>query len=302
MATELVNKHITRVLAAGGTVADSTRLADLDAWITSEGLYGYLGDWSNPAFGVIKNGSNEISKVMGLGTTWLPRLGDLTPSSPANTLYDATGVGGVPAWNNTSSSAYHYYGAARAGTIRTQQIRRKHHDGLTIIGCYRKTHSNAASLIGLGQFGGICLQNTSGSPGNCKAWIGPAAFTATHATTVANNAINIIGLTFDGDTLTTYVEGVAGAQATDYVSTYSNSSKAQYRPLLGAANLNDSVYHMLVHGSSESHYGLSGTAVTIDGIVNNAQMYVSDLAFFYTALTPTQMASANALIRGWVGS
>ena len=304
MATEFVNKHITRVLTAGGTVADATRLAAADAWLASRGLSQNLFDWSNPAFGVIKNGSNEISKIMGLGTTWLPRLGDLTPSAPSSTLYDATAIGGLPAWTNSVSSAYSYYGSARAGTIRTQQIRRKHHQGLTVVAVYKKNHANAISLIGQGQFdiGRIVLQNTSGSPGSCKAFIGATGFTATHATTLANNAVHIIGFTFDGDTLTTYVEGVAGAQATGYVAAYADSNKSQYRPLLGSASLGNSVYYTLVSGSPDSHFTMSGTTtVTIDGIQNQAAMSVSDLIMLDTCASGSDMSSLNSLLRGWYG-
>lgn len=304
MATEFVNKHITRVLLAGGTVADAARLADADAWLTSRGLSANLFDWSNPAFGVIKNGSNEISKIMGLGTTWLPRLGDLTPSAPSSTLYDANAIGGLPAWTNAVSSAYLYYGSARGTTIRTDQIRRKHHQGLTIVAVYKKNHANAISLIGQGQFDGprIILQNSSGSPGSCKATIGAVAFNATHATTLANNAVHIIGFTFDGDTLTTYVEGVAGAQATGYVATYADSVKTQYRPLLGSANLNGNVYYTLVSGSPDSHFSRSGTTTaTIDGIQNQAAMSVSDLIILDTCASGADMSSLNSLLRGWYG-
>lgn len=299
MATAFVNKHTTRVLAAGGTVAEPTWLGSVDTWITGQSLYGNLFEWANPAFGVIKNGSNEISKIMGLGTTWLPRLGDMTPAVPTSTIYNATANSSKPAWVSTSS-AYSYWGVARSGTIRAQQIRRKHHQGLTVVCVYKKTHAFQFAPLGQGQFGSnFALVNTAGSPGSCKAWIGGTTFTATHATTVANNAVNIIGLTFDGDTLTTYVEGAAGAQATGYVATYTDSNKTQYRPLLGAANNVNQTYYALVSGSSESVYSLSSssTSVSFGGIKSEADASISDLIIFDTALTPTQMASLNTLLR-----
>lgn len=301
MATAFVNKHITRVLAAGGTVADPTWLATVDTWIASQGLYGSLGDWSNPAFGIIKNGSNEISKIMGLGTTWLPRLGDLTPSAPTSTTYDATAIGGLPAWTNAVNTAYSYYGAARGGTIRVEPIRRKHDQGLTVVSVYKKNHSNVSSMLGLGQFGGIYLQNTSGSPGSCKFAVGPiggTVFSDTHGTTLANNAVHIVGGTFNGDQVISYVEGVAGSgSSTGYVTT--NSGDNQYRPLLGGANLVNQFYYALVSGSSTSSYTLSSTGTTraITSTANEAVMSTSDLIWFYTPLTPTQMASLNTLLR-----
>ena len=308
MATQFVNKHITRVLAAGGTVADATRLAAADSWMTSEGLLQHIGDWSNPAFGVIKNGSNEISKIMGLGTTWLPRLGDLTPSTPANTLYDATAIGGLPAWTNTANTAYSYYGAARSGTIRTMPIRRKHHDGLTIVAVYKKSGTAVASMLGLGAFGGIYLQNTSGSPGSCKFNIGipssvGTAFSDTHPTTLANSAVHIIGGTFDQDTVTSYVEGVAGSGSSGYIAANANSTRREYRPLSGPMDENSQIYSFLASGTSAARFtnSTTATAVTPSGTANEALFSMSDLIFFYTALTPTQMASLNSLLRGWYG-
>jgi len=299
MATQFVNKHITRVLAAGGTVADTTWLAAVDAWITSQGLYGNLFEWANPAIGVIKNGSNQISKIMGLGTTWLPRLGDLTPSAPASTTYDATSVSSQPAWTSTSS-AYSYWGAARGGTIRVEHIRRKHHQGFTVVAVYKKTHANVSSMLGLGQFGGITLQNTAGAPGSCKFTVGPiggTVFSDTHGTTLANSAVHIIGGTFDGNTVTSYVEGVAGSGSSGYIA--ANAGDNQYRPLLGGANLVNQFYYALVSGSSTSSYTLSTTGTTraITSTTNEADMSISDLIIFDTALTPTQMASLNTLLR-----
>lgn len=305
MATQFVNKHITRVLAASGTVADTDWLASVDAWISGQNLYGNLFDWSNPAFGVVKNGSNQISKIIGLGTTWLPRLGDLTPSSPTNTTYSATAINGFPGWVNAANTAYSYYGAARSGSIRTNNIRRKHAQGLTVVCVYTKSGTSVASFLGYGQFGGIYLQNTSGSPGSCKFSIRPVGgagteFSDTHPTTLANSAVHIIGGTFDREVVTSYVEGVAGNSSSgsgNYTAT--NTGSNQYRPLLGGASPNEAPYTSLYSGSSTSHATLSSssTVPTLDGVSNEALFSVSDLIIFDTALTPTQMASLNTLLR-----
>jgi hypothetical protein len=302
MATALVNKHITRVLAAGGTVAESAWLISVDAWLTSEVLYANLVDWSSAAFGVVKNGSNEISKIMGLGTTWLPRLGDLTPAVPASTLYDATGISSKPCWTNTASGAYSYYGAARAGTIRADNIRRKHNQGLTVVAVHKKSGTNTASFLGCGQFGNPYVQVTSGSPGSCKIGMGPmgsTAFTDTHGTTLTNNVVNIVGGTFDGDEVLSYVEGVAGLGSAGYVSTNTDSNSKHLRPLLGSANLNGQHYYQWVHGSQEAinTNGQTTTARAISGTLGHAVMSCSDLIIFDTCLTPTQMASLNTLLR-----
>lgn len=296
MATQLVNKHITRVLAAGGTVAEPAWLDTVEAWITSEGLLPYLFDWTNPAFGVVKNGSNEISKLMGLGTTWLPRLGDLTPVSPTDTTYDATAINGFPGWVNGVNTAISYYGDARAGTIRTNNIRRKHHQGFTIVAVYKKTGTAVASFFGYGQNGGIYLQNTSGASGQCKANFGRPAggsnASATHATTLTNGSVNIIGCTFNqaSGLITPYVEGVAGTTAT--ISYGANP--AEYLPLLG---MNESYqgYSNIYSGSSTARVSLSGTTPSLIGIANEALFSSSDLIAFDT--DQVDMASLNTLLR-----
>jgi hypothetical protein len=303
MATPFVNKHITRVLAAGGTVAEPTWLATVDAWITSQSLYGNLVDWSNPAFGVIKNGSNHISKIMGLGTTWLPRLGDLTPVAPTSTTYSATGLNSLPCWVNAANTAISYYGAARSSSVRTNNIRRKHFQGLTVAGVYTKSGTAVASLLGYGQFGGFYLQNTSGSPGPCKFSMRPVSgagteFSDTHGTTLANATTHIIGGTFDREVVTAYVEGVAGSgSAGSYTAT--NTGNNQYRPLLGGATLTEMPYTSLYSGSSTSHNTLStaSTVPALDGISNEALFSMSDLIIFDRALTALQMASLNTLLR-----
>lgn len=301
MATKFVNKHITRVLAAGGTVADASWLATVDAWITSQSLYGNLLDWSNPAFGVVKNGSNQISKIMGLGTTWLPRLGDLTPVSPTNTTYSATAINGFPGWVNGAAGAASYYGVARAGSTRVNHIRRKHHQGLTVVAVYNKSGTNAGSLFGYGNFGGIYLQNTSGASGQCKFNIGnPASGTnqsATHATTLTNGSVNIIGGTFNQPSrlITTYVEGAAGATAT-----LASSADTTYRPMMGQPEGNE-IYAVAVSGSSTSQTALSSSSspiyVTPGNFSNEAAFSASDLIIFDTDLNSTKMASLNSLLR-----
>lgn len=303
MASPFANKHITRVLAVGGTVEDLTWLDGVDTWITGQNLYGNLVEWANPALGIIKNGSNEISKILTLGTTWLPRLGDLTPVSPTNTIYNATANNGKPAWVTTSSS-YCYWGAARAGTLRTQLIRRKHHQGFTVVCVYKKTHAFVSSPFGLGQSGGIYLQNTAGTPGSCKFFVSPLAvggtsFSDTHPTTLANSTVNIIGGTFDQNTVISYVEGVPGTGSSGYISTNASASRREYHPLLGSANLVNQSYYNMAYGTNEFISVVSSTTtdVTWGGSNNQADMSVSELIIFDTALTPIQMASLNTFLR-----
>lgn len=299
MATQFVNKHITRVLAAGGTIDDYTWLNSVDSWISGQGLYPHLADWTSGGFGIVKNGSNEISKVMGLGTTWLPRLGDLTPSSPTNTTYSSTAVSSRPGWVNSAHTAYSFYGSARAGSIRFENMRRKHYYGLTVVAVYKKSGTNTATFIGKGQGGGFYLQNTSGSNGVCRAFVGNlnppppsgGSLTADHGTTLTNNVTNIIGFTWDQQSgeLTPYVEGNAGT-----TSTMSWGTGSVYDPCLGHSG----IYSPFVHGSSWSRSQPDGAATPVIFSTNNESMFnCAELIWFYIRLTPTQMASLNTLLR-----
>jgi hypothetical protein len=296
MASKLVNKHITRVLAAGAVVGDidTAWLASVDSWMSGQGLIPNLVSWVSPAFGMVRSGA-PTTKIFDLGTTWLPRMGDLTAVSPANTNYSATGLSSKPAITTATAAATFYWGSARNGGLRWNPIRRKHRQGITFAGVYQKTHANITSLFGLGQFGGMYLQNTAGSPGSAKMFVGgwgnAWSVADTHGTTLANSAVHVIGGTFDGTTATAYVEGVAGSGAGP--ATQDNA------PLLGGVTFNDQQYCALYAGSQTSHVALSASSTipTFDGASSHSQFTWSDLICFDTALTPTQMASLNTLLR-----
>ena len=303
MATRFVNKHITRVVSGGGTVPDPAWLATIDSWLTSNSLYPRLFDWTDPAIGVQKDGSNNIVKMMGLGTTWLPRLGDLTPNTFTSVTYNATVINGFPGWVGTVGTAYSYYGTARAGSIRTNNMRKlyRNGDGITVIGVYNKTNTFTASLFGTGQNGGVYLQNTSGTAGTCKVMAGKpgtGSFSSTqHAVTLANSHTNIIGLTWDqfNGLLTPFVEGSAGTPIT--------YTALPYQPGLGQVGETSAQYGGYVTGSSTATSPLvtNGTTPSIAGTANEAQFNCGCLVIFTAPLSNTLMASFNTLIRARIG-
>lgn len=298
MSSTLTNRHITRILAAGfdASTFDASWLDAVDAWLTPDDD---LRVWCNAAFGVAKSGS-VISKIANLGATRLPLWGDLTTTT-ANTSYDATGIGGLPAWNNTTTTAYGYFGAARAGTIRYNLIRRLYRTGCTMVAVYKK--SGTGQVCPVSTLGGcLVLRNTSGSPGNAQFFVqkvgGGWSVTETSTSTIPNNAVNIIGGTFDGPSLEVklYVEGVvasAGSLATDY------------GPLIGGVSSTTAQRHPLVSGSTLATLNVGTSTSADDPAITfsnaEAQMVLSDIIIFGTTLSPTRMASLNSLIRGRIG-
>lgn len=295
MSGILVNKHMTRVLAGGGSAYDVTWLDTVSAWLESEGLRQHLLFWTNPAFGVAKNGSNEISKCFDLGCTLLPRGGDWTARTPAQSTYSATGLNSTtPAIVGASGSlSQGYWGAARDGFIRTNQIRRKIRsgEGLTFLAVYQKSHTNAVGLLGFGQFSGVVdLSNTSGAPGSLTMTVGAVA--ATHSTTLANSAAHVVGGVIDPIALTAtpYIEGVAGSSSsvTNRGNCFGSTGYLQTAPLLMSG------------GTGNFTYGSN----SVDGTptyVNSSQFTFSDLAVFGCPFSGSQMSSFNTLIRNRIG-
>lgn len=296
MSGNLVNKHMTRVIAGSGTAYNVTWLDTVSSWLESEGLRQHLLFWTNPAFGVVKNGSNEISKCFDLGCTLLPRGGDWVARTAAQSTYSATGLNSTsPAIVGASASlSQGYWGTARDGFIRTNPFRRKIRtgEGLTFLATYQKSHSNAVGLLGFGQFGGnVNLTNSSGAPGSLQFNVG--AVTATHGTTLTNSSAHIVGGVIDpvALTITPYIEGVAGTSAaiSSNASCFGSTGYLQNAPIL-------------MSGSDGGVYTYGSNSV--DGTLtysNQAQFTFSDLAVFGTPLSSSQMSSFNTLIRNRIG-
>lgn len=287
----LVNKHYDRVVAAGGDGAtiDTSWLTAVEGWLSSQGLTNNLLYWADPAFGVIKDGSNILSKVFCLGTTLKPRGGDYTPIT-SSTTYSATGLNGtVPAWVNGTNTASGYFGGQRLNNIRRKTA-------LTLVGVYQKSGTSLCTLFAWGENNtGYYLQNSSGT-GNATLFAGMTASwsaTATGPATLTNGVAHIIGGTLTGSQAIAYVEGVAGTPA-------ACTNTLPMKGTLGSGQV-----FFLGSGSYGLKNQVAMTATDASGSYvfssNQAAFTASDLIVFDAELSGAQMASLNALIRARIG-
>jgi hypothetical protein len=292
MATEFVNKHMTRILAAGATDYDTSWLTTVDAWLTSNSLHQNLLFWTNPAFGVIRSGT-QISKIFDLGCTRLPRGGDYTPESPSNTTYSATGLNGTtPAEVNASATlSKGYYGAARGTTFRWSQIRRKHRQGLTLVAAYSSGNTNKKTFIGCGDGAGFSLANSSGSPGNVEIKLSgiDLGWEITGTTAASASTAKIIAGTFDLTNAVAYSEGVAGSA--------SSAATQDNMPLLGPATLTKA--NIFIGSGSKRTALSSGSHNYLD---NEGQFTISDRVIFDKDIGATAVASLTTMLRTRIGA
>jgi hypothetical protein len=296
-ASTWVNYHIDRALADGADPAtiDIEWLVSVDAWLSDNGLTRNLMFWTDPAFGCKLNG-RAVVKIYDLGTTRLPRGGDLKPST-SDTVYDALGLNGtVPAFLNLTSTASSYYGSGRFNNVR-----RKSH--ITVVAAY-KPNSNRATLLSFGDI--FSLHHTSGLPGSASfsiAGVGPrlsnplrhprvykialrfigasTGYRITATKSLSPGDFQIIAGTFDGRAVTTYSDGVAGASRTGVLDS---------SVLLGQTGEPTDMFILAV-GSTASKQCPEHIFE-----VHGAQFAASDLILFDTALTPTQITSLTTLL------
>ncbi len=284
-APALVNAHINRILIDGAdiTTIDNTWLTKVTNWLSATGLTGNLLFWSDPAFGV-KKSSTVISKVYDLGTTRLPRGGDFIPST-ANTTYSATGVNGFPAWVNGTTSSFGYFGNGRFNNIR-----RKYQ--ITVVANYQKSGTAQATVLALGEFGGIGLYNASGSTGAASFLLtGTSTSITSVAGALANASPHIIGGTFDGTNVTAYADGLAGVSQAGLPA---NADLVLQTKLRGQWGSSTQIF-FLGSGSLDSKYGVSTESYVFDS--SQAQFSAADLIVFDKALTSTQMAQLTTLLQ-----
>lgn len=217
--TAMVNKHVNRVINDGGDITkiDMTFLASADSWLTSNNAYRYVQWWADVRFGIKVNGSGFISKIYDLGTTYMPRGGDYTPttsstfpSTSSNTSYSTTSFRGTtPSWVNNASNAWGYFGNGRANNIQRWSE-------ITLLAAYQKPGTAVATLFGHGENTGLYLQHEAGSAGNVKFSMvcdKVGAFsTFTHATApfTTATAAHVAAGVFDGTNMICYLDGVAG--------------------------------------------------------------------------------------------
>lgn len=285
MATAFVNAHITKALAAGADAAtiDAAWLASIETWARSENLFDSIEAWVNPAFGTTKDGSNIISRMEIVGK---PRMECYTPTT-SSTTYSATGLNGTtPAFVNGATNAFGHFGGGHLNNIRRKT-------GLTLVAAYQKSGTNKTTLLGLGEFDGFALQNTSGNPGTANLFVNGSGWTADAVgASLTNGAAHIIGGTITASQAIAYVEGVAGTPV----------ACTDLTPISGQLGFTLNV-NFLGAGSTSSKVSITETAVTGTYTFSNneASFTASDLIVFGTALTAGQMASLNVLLRARIG-
>jgi hypothetical protein len=268
--TVMVNEHVNRVIDDGGdaTKIDLTFLASVDSYLTSNDYYKYLMHWVDVRFG-IKESGGFVTKIYCLGTTRLPRGGDYTPttsntfpSTTSNTSYSATSFRGTtPSWINNANTAHGYFGNGMGDTIQRKVE-------ITLIAAYqRPSGTGIATLFGQGQFAsGMSLQQAAGSSGNISfimyASNNPTAtsITSTVAFASATTAKVVAGL-FDGSTMTTYLDGVAGTPVD--ASSYANPDLTNVSVLRGKYPQASSC-PVLASGSKTGIISLTTKAYTMD--------------------------------------
>ncbi len=294
-SSALVNAHMTRALAEGADAATLNRtwMDTFDAWLVSESLSSNLMFATMVDFGVVKDGSNVISKIFDMGTTLLPRGGDYTTTT-TDTTYSATGINSNPAWANANNTAKGYYGGDRA---YLNNVRRK--TQITIFAAYQKAHTSQIMLLSSGQSTGrMYLSHDSGSPGTISAALndGSQQKIATRSVSGSATDFHTAALVFDGTDLLAYSDAVAGTAQTGLViPSASLNPSDNLTGQIGNANL----IHVMVAGDAAGLYNKGGGALSAQG--NHAQYSGGATIIFDKGLSGAQMSSLDALIRTHYG-
>ena len=298
--TAMVNKHVNRILNDGGSGYDVTFIATADTWLTSNNAYRYVQWWTDVRFGYKLDGSGFISKIYDLGTTYLPRGGDYTPttsntwpSTSSNTSYSATSFRGTtPSWINNAASAHGYFGNGRANILQRW-------NEISLLVAYQKPNTNAISLFGMNQNGaGLSLQHASGSSGNVSFVMGASSLPP--ASTITATAAFAVGATahvsagvFDGSTLTAYHDGVAGTPVD--ASAYANPTMlVQNTALFGARPSSyQTTAQVLCAGVITCYQTMLTRAYTME---TTLALYTgAGMAVFNKGISAAQVASWGAL-------
>jgi hypothetical protein len=247
--------------------------------------------------GVVQDGSHVVSRVFDLGTTLLPRMGDLTPydtsASASTTTYSAVSTGSTTSgWVNpnlTSYGTYGNYGKGQGFQGRSNPIRRK--TQLTVVADYQKTGSTQFTALGLGSSTNFALQEGSGTPGNAQFVFADSVTTRTATATLSGSGRHIIGGVYAGaGSITCYAEGVAGTPVSGVADNY-----AVLGQLGGIGSLN----YMLSTGSTGSKMSMPvNTTVGGTYIWENAEAKgtMHGLFMFDVAFTQAEMASFSQFL------
>jgi hypothetical protein len=219
-----------------------------------------------------------------MGTTRLPRGGDYTPTSPANTTYNATGINSKPAWVNGTNTAQGYYGSGRLNNIRRKTQ-------ITLFAAYQKPGTAQITPLAWGEVGGMKMTHTTGSPGTISCQLYDATTSKTATVNVAGLATDVhtAACTFDGTSLVAWSDAVAGSAQTGLVIPSPNLNPPD---ALTGAVANQTILPFLGSGSASLKY--------VGGYVfsNNEALYSGRAQMvFDIALTQGQMTSLDALVR-----
>jgi hypothetical protein len=308
-----VNAHFDRVLTDGAdpSTINLSWLTQVDNWLIQNNLEQDLLFWTDPAFGVKRNG-NVIQKVYDLGTTRLPRGGDYTPLT-SNTTYTATGINGsAPAWVNGNSSAAGYYGNGRVNTIQRQRQ-------ITVAAVYQRTDSTIDSALfgskGYGTSGGVesedsqlSLMHKAGTPGTINFNLSDGiAVMHTASVPASTAAVQIAAGTYDGAQMLAYSNGVAGSPNS---ALNPNTNFTVFSALKGFTGDGGAAgfyswwgrLPVLGSGSHEAMYdeGDGSYAPVYDFPDHESMFNASDLIVLDKALTAAQVTSLTALLNAHV--
>ncbi len=245
----------------------------------------------------MKLSAGKVVKVYCLGTTILPRGGDLTMAT-ANVTYSATGLNSTaPAWTNPAATDRAYFGGERVNNIRQKTQ-------ITCFAAYKKADTNKASFISsaVTQLGdgspndGLGLEHLAGSPGTARFFCTDATHSVLATATLASaTGVNVIIGFFDGTNVTCYGNGVAG---TPQSGLDPNLLLGNATALRGPLNSNQTPFPNLA----------SGTAITQCSAVNvrtyqraEAKFTASCIGMFAKGMTAAQAISFDAMQATHIG-
>ncbi len=291
--SELANRHVNRVIDDGGddTTINQTWLEACIQWAISNGLNKCIEFWADAAFGV-KLSAGKVVKVYCLGTTILPRGGDLTMQA-TNTTYSATGLNSTaPAWTNPNGSDHAYWGGQRINNIRRKVQ-------CTFFAAYKKPGTVKASFIGSDDGGvpGLGLEHVAGTPGSASFYIEDATQTITATAALASaTGVNVILGIFDGTNVTCYGNGTAG---TPQAGLDPNLLLANAHSLKGlATEATSPPFPVVVSGCSNTTYNYTDGRTYFR---NEALFTASCIGMFSKGMTAAQAISFDSLQATHIG-
>ena len=297
----MVNKHVNRFLNDGGDISkiNISFVATAAAWLTSNDAWRYVNWWVDVRFGYKLDGSGFISKIFCLGTTYLPRGGDYTPttsntypSTSSNTSYSATSFRGTtPSWINNSSTARGYFGGGRANNIQRWSE-------ITMLAAYQKPGTGVATFFGMNESTGMYFQHESGTSGNITFSMvldkvnANTTFTSATVPFSSATAAGVAAAVADSTNMTVYLNGTPGtpvslgASANNELMLKDTTLRGH---LPGDASSAGST-PVLVSGSKSSRFNLAARTYNLGG--SEAQYTGAGLAVFNKGF-------AQSLIQSW---